>query len=383
MNAERIRVCHILEAATGGARRHVVDILRHLDRKRFAPALIASSLRDPTFAAVAQALAQEGVEVQLLQMRREVHPLADAWALRCLMKLLSRGRFDIVHTHCSKAGMLGRLAARMAGIHRVVHTPHVFSFEMKNGRAQAVFYTLLERWAARCTDRLVAVSGSNREAALAQLALPAARVTLIPNGVDAASERPDPDSAGLRRRCGLPDSVPVVGMAGRLAVQKNPGDFLRAAKIVAEKLPATHFVWIGSGELRARLLAEAQIHGLADRLKWLPDWPEGPHGYGLFDVLALPSLWEGMPYVLLEAMACGVPAAAFAVGGVPEAIEHGVSGQLVPPRRPDLLAEALLELLGDDARRQDMGRRARDRVSRNFRLETMVRSLENLYLSLV
>ncbi len=375
------RIAQVIEATTGGTRRHLLDLVNGLDPERFEFHVICATRRDPAFLADIEALRARGITVHIVPMTRAVSPQKDTAACRQLIRLLRRESYDAVHTHSSKAGVLGRIAARRAGVPAVIHTPHVFPFDMRSGAAARLLYRAIERRLARWSDRIVCVSRAGMLSAAAAGVAPAGQYDIIPNGVDLEEldGRP-PQTADRKHELGIPPAAPVVGAVGRLSRQKNFRLLIDAADAVCHTMPEVYFVIVGEGEERQRLERRIEAAGLRERVL-LPGRKEDIYPwYPMFDVFALSSDWEGMPYSLLEAMGCRRPVVATAVGGVAEAIRSGSNGIVVPPHRPRALSAALIDRLrAPAAERQRMGRAARETVGNHFAKQTMLSALENLY----
>lgn len=373
-------VLHILEATTGGTRRHLVDLVTHLDPSRYVVSVVCSTLRDPSFSADIEWMRSRGVDVSVVQMHRAIRPLSDLVAFFRIRRILKRG-YDIVHTHSSKAGFLGRLAATTVGTPFVVHTPHVFPFQMITGFALKRLYTALERLAARWTDILICVSPEEKQAAQALGLLDESRLRLIENGVTVppAEAAPSAGSDDARKRFGIAAGVRVIGTVGRCTRQKGHEYLIRAAAAVTAQRDDTLFVILGDGKSRASEEARVKRLGLADRIRFLdPRDDPGPF-FNAIDIFVMPSLWEGLPYALLEAMGHGIAVVATRVGGMEQAIANGVSGLLVPPGDTSALAGAIVGLLDDPERRAALGVEARATVLERFLLEDMTAKVEAVY----
>jgi glycosyltransferase involved in cell wall biosynthesis len=295
-------------------------------------------------------------------LRSPIDPVHDLLALRRLSTLLAGGDFDVVHTHSAKAGTIGRLAARRAGVPRIVHTFHGFPFHEFQSAARRNGYIGIERRLGRFTDVALCVGTGVASEAVRRRLLPPERIRTI--GVISGA-RPPADlalaRATARRQLGLTASDRVVGAVGRLAYQKAPEHFLAAlARLNRRDVVG---VWVGGGELAEQVAAEAarlapQVRVLltgerSDVLELLP----------AFDVFALPSRYEGVPVALVEAAMCGVPIVATAVNGVCDVVVPGSTGLLVPPQRPDLLARAVDHLLDHPATAERLAREARKQVA--------------------
>jgi len=380
----RIRVLHLLEATVGGTREHVLQICRHLDRRTFDVTLLCSTLRDPRFVEDVRALRGSGIPVIVVPMPRRISPLRDLVAfVRILAHVRGRG-FDIVHTHSSKAGFLGRLAAWMAGTRRIVHTPHVFYFQAPVGRASGTFFRALEWLAARVTTRIVAVSESQRRIAIRSGVATPAQVVVIENGTEIPRPTPAADRLAKRAELGIGRNDRLVGMAARLAPQKGCEHYLRVARRVLDTCatgrgPRVRFLLAGDGELAPRLRRLAADLDLGEDFVFLGPRDDLPAIYPLLDVFVLTSLWEGLPYAVLEAMAAGKPVVATRVPGTTDVVQDGVTGYLVPPGHEEAAAERVVALLTNRQFREIMGARGRQLVQERFTRDRFIRRLEDLY----
>lgn len=381
---QRIRVLHILEATTGGTRRHLFDLTTHLDSSVFEVSAVCATLRDKTFFDDIAEMRAGGVRVTEVQMVRHISLVRDLIALVRLVRHIRKHRYDVVHTHSAKAGFIGRVAAHVAEVPAVVHTPHVFPFQMDVSAVRKAFYLRLERIAARFADRIVCVCSAEKQTALQARVAPESKLTVIINGVEqhAASAVPA-DIAALRAELGLPPDRPVVALIGRFCRQKGQGYFVLAAREIVRRFPATLFLLVGEGRQRRRTEALIAHHGLGPHFVVIGARPDVASLYVIMDIVVCSSLWEGLPYSLLEAMAAGKAVVATAVGGIPEAVRDKRSGLLAPPKDPHALAEAIMGLLGDRARRAQLGEDARSFVRDRFRLADMVSRTEELYKTLL
>ena len=301
-------------------------------------------------------------------LRAVLDPVHDRQALLRLTSLFREHHFDVVHTHGAKAGAVGRLAARRAGVARIVHTYHGFPFHEFQSAARRGAYVAIERRLGRITDMVLCTGTAvAAEAVRRGLAAPhrirAIGVAVPGAGQQGYPERRNPQArARARLALGLPADATVVGAVGRLTYQKVPEDFIAALCALG---PGVTGVWIGSGELAGTVaqLARAvpglhvvfpgERHDVADLLPAL-------------DVFVLPSRYEGLPTVIVEAMLAGVPVVATAVNAVTDLVSPGETGLLVPPRRPDLLAGAVRHLLSSPEAAARMAARARAHVGDRY-----------------
>ena len=303
---------------------------------------------------------QAGHEVVLLpHLRSEIAPFDDRRALGDLRACL-RG-FDVVHTHSSKAGALGRIAAHQLGVGRIVHTFHGFPFHQFQSWVRRTAYIKIERSVGRFTDVFLAVGSAVAAEAIIRRIAPPERVRTIGVGVAKALNAPGAlDRAEARRVLGVPPGMRVVGTVGRLAFQKAPEDFVAALAAIGRG--DVFGVWIGGGPLRAEIERLAARQGLSDRMLFTGERHDVDALLPGLDVFAMASRYEGLPCAIVEAMGAGLPVVATAVNAVPDVVIAGETGLLVPPRAPDLLGRAVGHLLEHPAEAARLGAAARRRL---------------------
>jgi glycosyltransferase involved in cell wall biosynthesis len=348
----------------------------HLDPARFRPVLITGEpgLLDDD----ARRLA--GVEFhQMPSLVRAIRPWSDLRALLALARLLRRIKPAIVHTHSSKAGILGRLAARLAGAPVVVHSIHGFGFTRYQSAPVRRLLIALECLAAKLTTKFFAVSDANRQLGVELGLFPDSRCTVIRSGVDvAAIRKTGVDTTAKKRELGLEPGRPVVGMVAPMKPQKAPLDFVRVAAKVAFRKPEAQFLFVGDGELREAMEAEIAALGLVKSFR-LAGWRRDvPAIMRCLDVFVLTSRWEGLPRVYLEALASGVPVVGTRVDGAAEVVRDGINGYLLAPGDVNGMAERVLHLLSNPTLAADMGRRG-EALPPEFDIHHMVRRQEEEY----
>ncbi len=310
---------------------------------------------------------------------RRLSPWHDMVATYRLWRAMRGGRFDVVHTHSSKAGILGRVAAWLAGVPVIVHTSHGWGFNRHQPRHVFWLYVLLERMCARLSTVIVVVGSPNRDAGLALGIGRHEQYRLIRSGIEIESYRDvmlSRDEA--RDRLGLPRESFVIGSVGRLAEQKSPLDLLAAFAPVAAAHPEARLVYVGDGPQRGELEAAVAPAGLRDRVHLLGLRRDVPELLRAFDVFALASRWEGLPRVFPQAMAAGLPIVATRVDGAPDAITPGENGWLVEVGDMTAMAARLGALAADPECAHRMGAAGRARVE-EFSARRMVQELATLY----
>ena len=382
--SRRIRVLQLItRLIVGGAQEHAIVAAEKLDPTRFDSHLWTGSEAGREGSLLEEAR-RRGVRVRVLpHLVRRVDPAADARITLELARLFRRERFDILSTHSSKAGIVGRVAARLAGVPVVVHNVHGWGFHEHMPASTRRTYEILERCLARHTDRLASVSERTTLLGLeAGIGRPEQYV-LIRSGIPL--DRFHPDEAcreRIRREFAWPLDSPVIGSVGRLSPQKNPLDFVRAAVGIAARQPAARFLYVGDGALRAEMERELDAAGLRDRTVLAGLRDDVPDLLKAMDVFVLTSLWEGMPRVVLQALATGVPVVAYDIAGIAEVVREAHNGYTVVPGSVATIADHVVRLLEDDAARREMGRRAREDFDESFTEEGMLRRLDALYSGL-
>lgn len=317
-------------------------------------------------------LTAAGIRHLAVPMTRAFTPGADLRALAQLVRVMRRERFTIVHTHNPKPGLLGQLAARLAGVPVVVNTLHGFYFHDHMAARARQFYILMEKIAARCSDLILSQNREDMATATRLGICPPDKIAYLGNGIDVERfDRSRLDIAhqtALRRELGL-DGRPVIGFVGRLVAEKGLLDLLAAARLILAEAPTARFLIVGPVDREkpdALTPAVAQEYGVAEACVFTGLRQDLPELYALMDVFVLPSYREGFPRAPLEAAAMGVPCVVTDVRGCREAVEPGLNGLRVPLADPPALARAVLGLLTDPLLAQTMGRQGRTLARERF-----------------
>jgi len=383
----RYRILHTITLfpQSSGAAENTKLTLNLLDRKRFEPFLATAPGQS-----MDGEVAADVIRIPLRFLRRPINPLVDLSALAELYKTIRRFRFDAVHTHGAKDGILGRWAARLARTPAIVHTIHNVSFRASTSRIINGQYALQERWAARITDRILAVSLVTSSTYLSRGIGRPNQYRTVYSGLDLQRYVDDGRLAAERRaEMGLPNRPgPWVGWLGRFNPQKDPLTFLRAAQRVAASVPGVQFIVCGDDPLKPSLEAKSRALaldlGLASAVHFLGFRRDVANTLRSVDVVMHSSRYEGMGRLICEALACERPVAATAVDGVVEVIDSGRrGGLLVPPGDPAALAEATVRLLRDKVFAQDLARTGCQWVMQKLAAETMVSEIESVYTELL
>ena len=379
----RYRVLHTITTfpQSSGAAENTKLTLNLLDRRRFEPFLATAAGQS-----MDAEVARDVVRIPLRWLRRAINPLIDSLALAELYSVIRRYQFHVVHTHNAKDGIVGRWAARLARTPVIVHTVHNVSFHAARGAFATWQYKWHERWAARISDRLVAVSAENASALMSAGVGRQDQYRVIYSGLDLSRYKDDHLPPAVRRmNLGLPErDGPWVAWIGRFNPQKDPLTFVRAAQMVSVRIPGVQFIVCGDDPINESLLDQTRAlvndYGLGDVMHFIGFQREVTSVLRAVDLLMHSSRYEGMGRVVCEALACGRPVAGTSVDGVVEVIESGSRGGLLsPPNDPTGLANAAVKLLEDKAYARRLATAGQDWVTRNLSVEQMVKAIEGVY----
>lgn len=378
-----MHICHIItRLIVGGAQENTILSCEGLALLGHRVTLISGPTRGPEGSLVARARGGGYGYLELSELIRSVNPWYDARAVRELRRELERLRPDVVHTHSSKAGIIGREAARLARVPLVVHTIHGMSFNRTQAWPVRRLYAWLERRAARSTHAIVAVADAMIDQTVAAGVCERDKSCTIYSGMEVEDFDPGlHDRAAVRREWGVGERDVVVGTVARLFRRKGYEQLLPIMAAAAAREPRLRFVWVGDGAQRAEYESELVRLGLRDRthLTGLVPPAEIPRLLAGMDILAHTSQWEGLPRAVVQALLMRVPAVAFAIDGTPEVVLDGVTGRLVALGNHERFAAALVELAQDAALRARLGAAGRIHCEQRFDARVMVAQLNALY----
>jgi glycosyltransferase involved in cell wall biosynthesis len=371
-----MKILHIVGLAHGGVGEHILSLAVGCDPRRFD-----STVAMADCSSMRARFERSGVRVVPLVLDHFGGLCRNALAFGQIARLLRRERFDVIQTHTSVAGAVGRVAARMCTRTPVVHMIHAFAAHPYRSALARTSGLLIERWLDRWTDCYIAGSRAMVERGLAQRIFTLNKVVLISNGIDPDRfiyDAPNPSTADLESSANGNAST-TIGFLGRLEKQKGVSYLIQAAAIVRRQNPHVKFVIAGDGSLRSqleRLSARLQVNDVVEFVGWKYD---SVNFLKQIDILAMPSLWEAFGLSAAEAMAMAKPVIASRIEGLPEVVDDGRTGLLVPPADPVSLAQAIVELAADPARRQALGLQGRARVEELFTLNRMIARHEDFY----
>jgi len=381
--ARRIRVLHVItRMVVGGAQENTLLTATRLDAARYDVTLASGPTTGPE-GTLEPRIPGDLRFVRVPELVRDPHPIKDPVALARLYGLMRTGRFDIVHTHTTKAGLLGRIAAACARVPVVVHTPHGHAFHNYLGARGSTALQAVERLLAVRTARVICLTEAERDDHLKLRIGPPDKFCVVHSGVDLERFRAAGGSPERTRRAlGLPPNAPLVGCVARLVPVKGVHHLLDAVPAVRAAVPGAMVVFVGDGPLRAGLEATAAARHLDGGVRFLGLRDDVAELLPLFDVVVLPSLNEGMGRAAVEALAAGRPVVGSRISGIQNVVTDGETGLLVPPADPAALADAIVRCLRDPELRRKFGERARQSVS-GYGIDAMVEQIDRLYAALL
>jgi glycosyltransferase involved in cell wall biosynthesis len=377
----RINLLYVItKLELGGAQKQLLSLIKNLDKQKYNIFL---------FTAQEGLLIQEAALINGLILKKSrflerlINPLKDFLALIEIYGFIKNNKIQIVHTHSSKAGILGRLAAKFAKTPVIIHTVHGWSFHDYQPKVVYHFYLILEKICALVTDKIIVVSRYDKDKGLSNLVGKKSQYILIRYGLNYNELKGSQERSIVRQSLGLNDLDLVAGMVACFKPQKAPLDFIELAGLIKKDFPNVKFVLVGDGELRKKItvrIKQLNLEGQVILTGWRKDIALILSG---LDVFVLTSLWEGLPIVVLEAMASGVALVVTDTGGITEVVTNGKTGYLVKPHDIESLRNRLWELLSNVEKRAEFARLSRVMIdSEDFLLSSMVKNTTQLYSNL-
>ncbi len=373
-----LKVCYIItKLELGGAQKFTLYTTENLDKENFSTFLITGR------GGMLEDEAAEKIKLySLSNLVREISPLKDLKALFNIMQVLRIERPDIVHTHSSKAGILGRLAAKLMGIKTIIHTIHGYSFNDTQSWYKKNLYVFLERFCSFFSDKLIVETQEDLNKGVVYKIAKKEKFTIISSGIDVQyykSYKPDPS---FRNTLTNNKNAKIIMTVGPFKPQKNLQDFIKTAEIVCRKNDKAIFFITGDGELRPeleKLIADLKLQDKVILLGWRRDIIEL---LSACDIFVMTSLWEGLPRTILDAMCRAKPVIANAVGGIPEVIENGKNGFLTKPYDIADTSDKIITLLQNENLMLKIGENAKASIDEKYDINYGVKQQEILYQNL-
>ncbi|MEZ9909398.1 glycosyltransferase family 4 protein [Vibrio sp. 10N.261.51.A3] len=377
--SEKLKIAHLqLLPLVTGVQRVTLDELERLDPLCFEPYIICKEPGPMTEEA-------EGKGIRCFyssSLMRAVSPKNDLLAFWQLFRLFRQHRFDVVHSHSSKTGVIGRVAAKLAGVPMVTHTVHGYAFPAANSKLEKWIFFVMEWLGTKCSDKVICLHEADMKIAEKQLRAKSSQLAILANGVDTEKFSPasEKSRSEVREQLGLPPETVVIGMVGRLWRQKNPQAFVNSAIALLEEQVDAHFVVVGDGELKAELEQQVIQAGFIDKIHFLGWRNDTPQILTALDIFVLPSLWEGMPLAILEAQATGLPCVVSNIQGNNHLVTDHKDGLLFDLDQPQQLPKKISQLINDKALRIKFASNARNKILREHDINNRIENVAELYL---
>jgi len=390
---EKIKIIHVITRFDkGGSAENTFLTVKGLDKSKYEVILVRglsheSQMGAAESKAVAQSLDEaqrKGVRIKALPtLIRKIQPLSDFDAFIDLIKIFREEKPHIVHTHTSKAGILGRWAAFLTGVPIIIHTPHGHVFWGYFNKYVTLIYVLLERLTARITDRIITLTEQEKRDHLRYQVAREYKFSVIHSGVELnrfyTTKLTTPE---IKAKLGIPREAFIVGTVGRLTHIKGHRYLLEAAAKIHRARSDMIFIILGDGELMHDLKMLADISDIKEKVLFLGWRSDVAEIISIFDIFVLPSLNEGMGKVLVEAMALGKPIIASDVGGIPDLVTHDKNGLLVPPADSQSIAMSIETLYRDPSKRVKMGESGKI-IAESYSAVSMIQKIDRLYGDLI
>ncbi len=381
----KIKVLHIITRLDkGGSAQSTLLAVAGLDKEKFDVTLMSGKINDSD-EEIANLLAQKKINCVLIpELVREINLWQDIRAFWKIYHFIKEGKFDIVHTHSSKAGILGRWAAKLAGVKIIIHKPHGHIFDGYFGWFKSNLFIHLERLTGLITDRIITLTQIGKEQHIKYRIAKTDKFVPMYSAIEIEQfSNFQADIMGQKERLNIPLGVPVIGTVSRLEPIKGNRYFIGSIPEVTKVFPALRVIIVGGGSEKKELERYVERLGLSKNVIFVGPCNDIREILSIFDIFVLSSLNEGMGRCLLEAQILGVPVVATKVGGIPEVVRDGVTGILVSSRKPDMMAKAIIKLLKDKSLREKMSEEAKRWVDSRFSLKILVRKLSDLYNELI
>jgi|GEM_PF-303156 len=377
---KKIKVLYGLEAGGGGALKHLSYLVCNLDKALLDVTVAVSPVRSAVEChAETEKMRASGAEVILLPMAKQISPWSDLAALVRIYRLLGRSRYDVVHAHSSKAGVLFRIAAWLRNVPMILYTPHCFYFQAHTSFGQKYFYLGVELLLAAVTHRII-VSDSEKKALRAHSLFPAGKALVINNAIKFSGPSVPQRTACIRQELGVPPAHFVVGSVGRLEPQKDWDTYLRAAHLVVQRRPDTTFLIVGSGSEEDKIRNAVRELGLGDHVRVTGYLPQTERIYAMMNIFVSTTRWEGLPYVFLEAMRHRKPIVTTAHGN-DSVVLHNKTGLVLPCRDHHSIAESIVQLIDNQERVVALGNNGYRHLTEHFRFDVFMEKHQSLYLA--
>lgn len=385
MADRKIKILNIIARLNiGGAAIHTILLTQKLNNQRYTSSLV-KGLEDQFEGNMNDLAAKKGVEpIVVSELGRAISWKDDLRAFWKIYKLILAEKPDVVHTHTAKAGAIGRIAAKAAGVPIIMHTFHGHVFHSYFSKRKTRMFILIEKFLATFTDRIISVSEKVRQEVLGYGIGHPEKVITVPLGMELKSVYDNEKYAGIfRKKFEIPEGCPSVGIVARLVPIKGHIYFLSAAKRVLEEVPQARFLIIGDGEDRDALVKYTEELGISDQVVFCGFQRLLGDVYGDLDIVVLSSLNEGLPVSLIEAMVAGKPIISTNVGGVPDLVGTNSAAQLIPPKDSAAMGEAIITVLRDLDNFKKKAKQYCGKTFERYNVDRLIRDMDSLYREVI
>ena len=370
-----IKILYILEATSGGTQKHVIDLAKKIDKSEFQIDIVYSTNRNKNFAQESNGIFNN---MYGLPITRSGSP-SDIINILKIRKIIQQNNYNIVHCHSTKAGFVGRLATFLSRHPNVIYSPHGFMFCDTRIRMRRLLYLYLEKYLGYITNKLVAVSGSERDLALQHHIVPNNKIVTLYNSIDPSDFDDFNYLNKVRDKLLEQNSEIILGTVGRLYYQKDPITLIKSFKIINDRFPKTKLIIVGDGPLENECRKLINELNLQDRIELAGYQKNSKAYYKIFDIFLLSSHYEGLPYALLEAMIMGIPSVGTDVVGIKDLIIHGETGYLAKEEDHLGFAKAVINLLENPEFLSSFSENAKRITKMNYNFNDGIKEYQEFY----
>jgi glycosyltransferase involved in cell wall biosynthesis len=364
----------------GGPALHVTNLNYYLDKEYgYESVLVYGSLAEGEGSMEYLAKNKKLKTIIFPELGREISPLNDLKIIWKLFWLIKKEKPDIVHTHTAKAGLSGRIAAKLAGVKKIYHTFHGNVFNGYFSGLKTKLFILIERFCAFFSTKIIAISEEQKKDLIKYRIAPLSKITVIPLGFELERFKVEPHKKYLRKQLGLPDDLKLIGIVGRLVPIKNHAYYIDIAEKVLKKIDNVRFLLIGDGDLKDELLKLIAAKGLQQKIFITGFINEVEKIYSDLDIVALTSKNEGTPVTLIEALACAKPVISTDVGGVRDILQHGKYGWLETLDNPEKYANDLIAMLMNYPAALEKAKLGQKFILANYDVKVLYKNINSLY----
>ena len=364
-------LCTLNQARVAGTEKHLLIILKNLNRDLFEPAVLCFS-----DGPLIELLREQGIKAWALQRER----FLDYSTAKKTYRLIKENKFDLLHSHC---GQFACIIAKLAGVPYLIETRHGLYLNFDQLDKVNFLRSLINKNKAKFVDMTITVNKIDKKILSEKFGAPENKIREVANGLDLEEIKSLKIAAQIKDELQIAPGCNIVGTVARFTEQKGLKYFVEAAKLIKEQIPNCKFIIVGDGELKNSLIKFAQNIGIYQEIIFTGYRVDAVSILSIFDIFVLPSLWEGMPYTILEAMALKKPVVATNVFGNSEIVLNGKTGNLVSPRDSFAISKAVIALLKNKDKAKKMGENGFHRIKTDFSGKKMTEKIEHIYLELL